>query len=74
MKEEIDGEVFIYRQSRHFSFVDNMIKVLFPIRTLNGRVINYVSRQGKAVNKKNESTTIIIYFCSLWYYTHFGSY
>ena len=28
MKEEMDEEVFISRQSRHFSFIDNMIKVL----------------------------------------------
>ena len=30
-----------------FSFVNNMIKVLFPICTLIWRVKNYVSRQGK---------------------------
>ena len=30
-----------------FSFVNNMIKVLFPICTLIWRVNNYVSRQGK---------------------------
>ena len=30
-----------------FSFINNMIKVLFPICTLNWRVNNYVSRQGK---------------------------
>ena len=35
MKEEMDGEVFISRQSRHFSFIDNMIKETFPIFTLN---------------------------------------
>ena len=32
---KMDGEVFSSRQSRHFSFIDNMIKVLFPICTLN---------------------------------------
>ena len=26
MKEEMDGEVFVFRQSRHFSFVDFMIQ------------------------------------------------
>ena len=31
MEEEMDGEVFISRHSRHFSFINNMIKVLFPI-------------------------------------------
>ena len=38
MKEEMDGEVFISRQSRHFSFLDKMIKVLFPICTLNWQI------------------------------------
>ena len=28
MKQEMDGEVFISRQGRYFSFIDNMIKVL----------------------------------------------
>ena len=59
MKEEMDGEVFISRQSRHFSFIDNMIKVLFLVCTLNWRVINYVSRQGKSIKKRNESAFII---------------
>ena len=35
MKKEMDGKVFISSQSRHFSFVNNMITVLFPICTLN---------------------------------------
>ena len=29
-KEEMEGNLFISRQSRHISFVINMIKVLFP--------------------------------------------
>ena len=59
MKEEMDGEVFISRQSWHFSFIDNMIKVLFPIFTLIWRVNNYVSRQGKGINRRNKSTIIL---------------
>ena len=47
MKEEMDGEVFNSRQSRHYLFVDNMIKLLFPICALRWRVKNYVYRQGK---------------------------
>ena len=48
VREEMDGEVFTSRQSRHpFSLINNMIKVLFPIYTLIWRVNNYVSRQGK---------------------------
>ena len=48
VREEMDGKVFISRQSRHlFPFINNMIKVLFFICTLIWRVDNYVSRQGK---------------------------
>ena len=48
VREEMDGKVFISRQSRHrFPLINNMIKVLFPICTLIWRVNNYVSRQGK---------------------------
>ena len=43
MKEEMDGEVFVSRQIRHFSFLDNMIKVLFSIVTLNWRINKKVS-------------------------------
>ena len=60
IKEELDGEVFIYRQSRHFSFIDVMIRVLFPICVLKWRVNTYISRQGKGINRKNESNTFII--------------
>ena len=48
------------RQSRHFFFIDNAIKVLFPICTLIWRVNNYVSRQGKSIDRRNESIIIII--------------
>ena len=48
VREEMDGKMFISRQSRHpFSLIYNMIKVLFPICALIWRVYNYVSRQGK---------------------------
>ena len=60
VKGEMDGEVFISRQSRHFSFIYNMIKVLFPICTLTWRVNNYVSRQEEDINRRNESTIFVI--------------
>ena len=44
VKEEMDGEVFILRQSGHFSSIEYMIKVFFPVCTLNWRVS--ISRQG----------------------------
>ena len=48
LKEEMDGKVFIFRQSRHpFPLMINMIKILFPICTLIWRANSYVSRQGK---------------------------
>ena len=47
VKEEMDGEVFISRQSQHFLFTDNLIKVLYLTCTLIWRVKNYVSRQRK---------------------------
>ena len=62
MKEEMGGEVFISRQSRYFSFIDNMIKVLFPICTLNWIVNKYVSRQGKVINGRSGITTILYKF------------
>ena len=60
MKGEMDGEVFVSHQIRHFTFKDNMIKVLFPISTLTWRVSNYVSRQGKGLSRRNESTILRI--------------
>ena len=60
MKEQMEGELFLFRQSRNFCFIDEMIKVLFPICTLNWRVNNYVRRQGNGIKSRNESATIII--------------
>ena len=60
VKEEMDGKVFISRQSRYFSFVIFMIIVLFPFCTSNCRVNNCVSRQAKSMNRRNESTFVII--------------
>ena len=59
-KEEMDGEVFISRQSRRFSFIDIIFKVLFPVCTLNWRVDSFVSRQEKGINRRNKSTNINI--------------
>ena len=60
MKEEMDEKLFSSRQSRHFSFVNNMIKVLLPFCTLSWRENNYVSGQGKGINRRHESTFNII--------------
>ena len=48
VREGRNGRRGVYfRQSRHFPFINDMIKVLFPICTLIGRVNKYVSYQGK---------------------------
>ena len=47
VKKEMEGEVFISRQSRHYPFIDNGIRELFAVSTLIWRVNIYVSRQGK---------------------------
>ena len=60
MKEKMEGEVFISRQSRHFSCIDNVIKVLFPIGTLNCCVNNDVPRQGRGINWRIKSININI--------------
>ena len=70
MKEEKDGEVFTSRQSRHFSFIELMIQVLFLIYTLNWRVINYVYRQRYGIKGRNGSKIIILLISAYWYCTH----
>ena len=37
-----------------------MIKILLPVCTLTWRANSYVSRQGKSINRRNESTFTII--------------
>ena len=56
----MDGEVSVSRQSRHFSFIDNIIKVLFSICTLKSFVNIYASLQGKGINRRNECIITII--------------
>ena len=60
VKGDMNGKVFISRQSWHFFYVNSMIKVLSLICTLTWRVNNYVSHQEKGLNKRNESTIDII--------------
>ena len=70
-EKELDGEVFICRQSRYFRFVENMIELLFPTCTLNWLVNNNVSRQRKCIKMRNEGTIIIYIFVAFWYCGHF---
>ena len=56
MKEKMDGELFLSRQSQHFPSIDKMFKVLLPVFTVNWCVNNYVSLHGKGISLRNEST------------------
>ena len=60
MREEMDGKVIISRHSRHFFIVNSTFKVLLPICTSTWRLNSYVSRQGKGINRRNESTIIMM--------------
>ena len=57
-KEEMNGKVFISRQSRHFLSLVNMIQVFFPICASTWRVNNYVYGQGKGI--KGEIRVLLI--------------
>ena len=56
MREETDGEVFLSCQSRHFSLVNKIIKVLSPIFTSTWCVNSFDYRLGKSINRRNENT------------------
>ena len=67
MREETDGKVFNSARFGIFVFVLIMTKTLFPNSTLTWRVSNYVFRQVKSINTKNESALfimIIVYDCT----------
>ena len=57
--------VYFPPESAYFPLINIMIKVLFPICTLIWHVNIYVSRQGKGINRRNESAIIIIKYCDL---------
>ena len=71
VKEEMEGNVFMSRQSRHIFFVIIMIKVLIPTLYLDlackqlciKERMKYV--QGKGINRRNESTKGREYLISL---------
>ena len=60
MREEMTGKMLISRQSRRFSFIVKLINLLFPICTLTWLVNTYVSRRGKGINSRNESTKMFL--------------
>ena len=60
MQEEMEGKVFISRQSRHFSFIFNMIKVLFSVCTLIWRVSKNVCAKEKVIIGETKALLLII--------------
>ena len=58
---------FFPPESASFSLINNMIKVLFPICTLIWRVNNFVFPPRKVINRRNESTIIIIKIAAFEY-------
>ena len=56
MMENIDENVVYFPQSKHFDFDIVIYEVFFPICTLTWRANNYVSLQGKDINRRNGST------------------
>ena len=52
----MDEKLFISRQNWHFSFVDNMIKMLFPLSTSTWLVKDFASRQAKGINRRIDCT------------------
>ena len=60
LKGEMDWEVFLSRQSWQFCFIDNIIKVIFPICILNWCVTKHVSRQEKSINKRGKILLLMI--------------
>ena len=58
MREEMDGKaVYFPPESALLPLMLYFSTVLFPICTLTWRVNNYVSRPGKSIKRRNESTT-----------------
>ena len=52
MRKDLDGKVFISRQSQRFYFHVFMMKVLFSFCTLTWRVNNYASREGAGIYRR----------------------
>ena len=52
---KMDRKAFVSRQSWHFLFVGKLNEMVFHTFTLTGRENNYVFRQRKDLNRRNES-------------------
>ena len=56
----MDGKVFIFCQCQHLSFLNIMIERPSTICTWTWRVYNYVSGRRKGINRRNESTKLLL--------------
>ena len=56
MREEMDAKGIYFPPESAFSLLILFLYVLFPICTLTWRTNKHISRQGRGINKKNEST------------------
>ena len=56
LRKELDGKVFACRQSRHFSFVENMVEVNFFTLSLDLLCIFLCFPPCKGIKKRNEIT------------------
>ena len=58
IRERMDEKCLFPARVGIFPFLVDMFELLFSISTLTWRVNNYVSRQEKGINRRNESTNI----------------
>ena len=73
MMKEMDGKVVYFPPESAFVNFDVLyLKVFFPICTLTWRVNNYVSRQGKSINRRNENTRAVVIFMRLMIITQYS--
>ena len=71
MGEELDGRVLISRQSRQYSFIDNMIKVIFAYLYPNLACKQLCFPPRKDIYTRNESTVNILFFVAFSYCTFY---
>ena len=56
MREGMNGVVFFCHQNWHFYFLNPTMKVFFLICALTWCVNNFICRQGKGIQRRNENT------------------
>ena len=67
MEEKMNGELFISRQSRLFSLIDNMMTVILPYLYLELACKQLRFHPEKGINWRNESTKIFFQNGAFWF-------